>query len=195
MANSITLQGSTAIVKEFFYYSVNNLLYQRGIYPPDEFERVKQYGLPLLVSKQKQVKQFIHNALNQSEEWLLSNDIKKIVVVFTSIDTGKTLERWSFDILFDQDVAASGSTKDEKTIRSEIQNIIRQMTSSITFLPIIEEPASFDLLVYTAKETTTPSAWEESDPKLISNAEHVELRSFDTKIHKVQSMVAYAMDS
>lgn len=51
-------------------YAVNNLLYQRGIYPPDEFERVQQYGVPVLISKEKRVKQFINNALNQSSGML-----------------------------------------------------------------------------------------------------------------------------
>jgi mitotic spindle assembly checkpoint protein MAD2 len=34
---AITLKGSTAMVTEFFEYSVNSILYQRGIYPPDDF--------------------------------------------------------------------------------------------------------------------------------------------------------------
>lgn len=80
-----------------------------------------------------------------------------------------------------------GSDKDEVAIRNEIKNIIKQMTSSITFLPIIEEAASFDILVYTDKNTATPGEWEESDARLISNAEHVELRSFDTKVDSILS--------
>ena len=34
---AITLKGSTAMVSEFFEYSVNNILYQRGVYPSDDF--------------------------------------------------------------------------------------------------------------------------------------------------------------
>ena len=32
--NIITLKGSVDIVTEFFAYSINSILYQRGIYPP-----------------------------------------------------------------------------------------------------------------------------------------------------------------
>jgi len=47
-------------------YATNTILFQRGIYPPDEFEQVKKYGLPLLVSKEKGVKTFIDKIMTQS---------------------------------------------------------------------------------------------------------------------------------
>ena len=37
--NAVTLKGSAAIVSEFFNYSINSILYQRGIYPPESFTR------------------------------------------------------------------------------------------------------------------------------------------------------------
>lgn len=115
------------------------------------------------------------------------------MVVISSVSVGEILERWVFDIESDKDVTHdSGSKeKDIKTINNEIQAIIRQITASVTYLPLLEEPCTFDLLVYTGKETQVPNAWEESDPKYISNSEQVRLRSFTTKVHKVDAMVAY----
>ena len=49
--SEITLRGSTQIVTEFFGYSINTILYQRGIYPPETFARVAKYGLTMLVTK------------------------------------------------------------------------------------------------------------------------------------------------
>ena len=43
---AIKLQGSTKLVTELFEYSVNSILYQRGIYPPEDFKCV----LPLPVA-------------------------------------------------------------------------------------------------------------------------------------------------
>jgi mitotic spindle assembly checkpoint protein MAD2 len=119
--------------------------------------------------------------------------VQKLVVVISSVSTGEALERWVFDIETDKEVAQEegGKNKDIKTIHNEIQAVIRQITASVTYLPLLEEPCSFDLLVYTGKETQVPTAWEESDPKYISNSEHVHLRSFTTKVHKVDAMVAY----
>ena len=66
----------------------------------------------------------------------------------------------------------------------EIQAIIRQITASVTFLPLLSEAAVFDLLVYADKQATVPVTWEDSDPCFIANAEQVKLRSFDTKVSK-----------
>lgn len=49
----------------------------------------------------------------------------------------------------------------------------------------------FDLLVYTDKDLDVPAAWGESGPQFIANSEEVRLKSFNTLIHKVDTMVAY----
>ena len=41
-----------------------------------------------------------------------------------------------------------GKVKSTKDIQSEIQAVLRQITASVTFLPILQEPCTFDLLVY-----------------------------------------------
>jgi len=84
-----------------------------------------------------------------------------------------------------------GKTKSVKEIHNEIQAIIRQVTASVTFLPLLNEPCSFDLLVYTNKDAVVPKKWEDSDPQYIMNSQEVKLRSFTTSVHKVESMVTY----
>ncbi len=76
------------------------------------------------------------------------------------------------------------SEKPLKEITQEIQAIIRQITASVTYLPILDEPCCFDLLVYADKEATVPVLWEDSDPCYIENGEKVSLRSFNTKVNK-----------
>jgi hypothetical protein len=41
---TISLKGSTSIVTEFFGYSINSILFQRGLYPADNFAPVKKYA-------------------------------------------------------------------------------------------------------------------------------------------------------
>ena len=73
-------------------------------------------------------------------------------------------------------------TKSQKEITQEIQAVVRQITASVTFLPLLNEPCHFDLLVYADMNATVPITWEESDPCYIAVAEDVRLRSFDTKV-------------
>jgi mitotic spindle assembly checkpoint protein MAD2 len=92
--NCITLKGSAAILKEylskmianklhktmsnnlpfnslhfscFLDYSVNSVLFQRGIYPAETFQSVQQYGLTLLMSKDDKIIEFLKNVLEKTE--------------------------------------------------------------------------------------------------------------------------------
>jgi hypothetical protein len=81
------------------------------------------------------------------------------------------------------------STKSQKEIMQEIQAIMRQITASVTFLPLLSEPCCFDLLVYADQAATVPITWEDSDPCYISNSEEVRLRSFNTQVRLEPSRV------
>mmetsp|Transcript_41275 Transcript_41275/g.78892 ORF Transcript_41275/g.78892 Transcript_41275/m.78892 type:complete len:204 (+) Transcript_41275:215-826(+) len=195
--NVITLKGSTEIVTEFFGYAVNSILFQRGIYPPETFERKKKYGLTMLVSSDAGLTEYLNNVLKQISDWMLNGALQKLVLVVTSVGSKETLERWTFDIETDPEVAGDGPgvQKPEKEIMGEIQAIIRQITASVTFLPMLEDACTFDLLVYTKADSNVPQQWEESDPKYITDSAEVRLRSFTTKVHKVDTMVAYKQES
>ena len=90
-------------------------------------------------------------------EWLAAGSVQKLVVVVTGQQTQETLERWVFDVHTDKSVGAEGKVeKSQKEITSEIQAIIRQITASVTFLPLLDEPCTFDLLVYTDNDVDVP---------------------------------------
>lgn len=196
-SNEITLKGSTAIVTEFFAHSINSILYQRGIYPPESFDAENKFGLRMMVTNDKGLSEYLSTVLGQMSSWMIEGKLQQIVVVITGEEDGCSLERWVFNIETDKDIvsgAASHRTKPSKEVTREIQAIIRQITSSVTFLPLLDQPCSFDLLLYASHEVDVPRSWEETDPKYITNSEEVRLRSFTTKVHKVDAMVAYKRD-
>mmetsp|Transcript_27345 Transcript_27345/g.27577 ORF Transcript_27345/g.27577 Transcript_27345/m.27577 type:complete len:210 (-) Transcript_27345:240-869(-) len=199
-SNVINLKGSTEIVTEFFDYSVNSILYQRGIYPPESFKRISKYGLAMMQSTDEQLRAYVIKIMKQMEVWLMKGNVQKLVLVIKGLETGNTLERWMFNcestgVRNAQDSSQIRSDKSQKEITQEIQAIIRQITASVTFLPLLNEPCSFDLLVYADTDAEVPMTWEDSDPCNIENSEEVKLRSFNTKIHKVDAMVAYRLDA
>jgi mitotic spindle assembly checkpoint protein MAD2 len=194
--NAITLKGSTAIVTEFFGYAVNSILYQRGIYPPETFERKQKYGLGMLVTTDDGLKTYLVSVLQQINDWMMSGGLQKLVLVVTAVGSKEPLERWVFDVVQEAEVGKDGTVlndtttkeKSEKEITAEISAIIRQVTASVTFLPLLEEPCTFDLLAYTDADSEVPQTWEESDARNIveSGMEQVKLRSFSTNVHKVE---------
>ncbi|KAJ2539933.1 Mitotic spindle checkpoint component mad2 [Coemansia sp. RSA 1878] len=195
----ITLKGSARTVTEFFIFGINSILFQRGIYPIEDFEVQKKYGLDIWVSNDLQVTRYLDNIMKSVEEWLSLGKINKLVLAVNSRETRETLERWQFDIqLVADQVVAAGETpkppKSEKTLQMEIQAIFRQIAASVSFLPIIEEKCTFNILVYADSDAEVPTTWTDSDPLHIKNAEQVRLRSFSTDAHRVEAMVAYRRD-
>lgn len=190
---TITLKGSTKIVTEFFGYAVNSVLYQRGIYGPETFTPVKKYGLQLMVTTDPGLTKYLSSVLKQISEWLIEGRLQKLVLVICKLDGGETIERWAFDVQTDQECVSEGKTheKSEEEIQREIQAVVRQITASITFLPLLNDVCTFDLLCYTDKDSDVPLQWEESEAKYIANQAEVKLRSFSTSVHTVEPMVAY----
>lgn len=81
--------------------------------------------------------------------------------------------------------------KTEKQIQDEIQSIFRQITASVTFLPMLDGNCTFNVLVYADADSEVPLEWGDSDAKEIKNGEKVKLRSFSTSNHRVDTLVSY----
>ena len=182
----------------FFSFICNS-----GIYQPETFKRESKYGLTVLSTTDEGLLKYLAQVMAQVEAWLLSGDVQRLVVVVSGVDSGETLERWQFNVALEGDNSkqqegeenqipnsntsnnTSGSKSNNKTLKeihNEIQSIIRQITASVTFLPLLNESCSFDLLVYTKKTVAVPTKWEDSDPCYISNSQEVKLRSFTTSV-------------
>ncbi|ODV62359.1 spindle checkpoint protein MAD2 [Ascoidea rubescens DSM 1968] len=209
--SKLALKGSSKIVSDFFDYSINSILYQRGIYPPDDFKMVKKYGLYMLISTDEEVKAYIRRILSQLNKWIYNGKINKLIVAIIDKTNDEPVERWEFDVeIFnnknlDQEMDepmpdkehVNNTNKSKEEIQQEIQAIIRQITASITFLPVLEGPHTFNVLVYANSNTKNiPSEWIDSDDKEIKNGgETVGFRSFSTSNHKVDTFVTYKINN
>jgi mitotic spindle assembly checkpoint protein MAD2 len=195
-ADVITLSGSIDTVVEFFGFAINSILYQRGVYPPETFGQVTKYGLKIMVTQERDLQTYIGEVLEKIKGWMSHSQVKKLVIVIASQVSKDTLERWTFDVQVDEKaIAGAGVHQTQAELvrqQKDIQAIIRQITASVTFLPLLEETCSFDLLVYTDKIAEVPEEWDETDPKyIVGGSQEVKFRSFTTKIHKVEGAVAY----
>ncbi|RSM20381.1 hypothetical protein CDV31_000876 [Fusarium ambrosium] len=199
--HKLSLKGSARLVAEFFQYSIHTILFQRGVYPAEDFTAVKKYGLNMLVSADDQVKAYIKKIMSQLDKWMVGGKISKLVIVITDKDTGEHVERWQFDVQIfkptksksksksasaDQENAASAGDRGE--IQSEIAAIFRQITASVTFLPQLNGDCTFNVLVYADADSEVPVEWGDSDAKEIENGEKVQLRGFSTANHRVDTL-------
>ena len=110
-----SLKGSAKLVSEFFGwylrqfvsdmiltrvedYSINSILFQRALYPPEDFKVVKKYGLNILVSTDEEVKGYIKRVMGQLSQWMRKGKISKLILAIVSKDSGEVVERWQFDV-------------------------------------------------------------------------------------------------
>lgn len=199
--SSFSIRGSTNLITEFFDFSVNNILYQRGIYPSDDFKLVKKYGMNLLVAHDEDIKGYIKKFMRQVHQWLKAGKVSKFVLVIINKSTGEINEKWQFNIALNaeeesKDGAAPVKERTPEEIQNQIQAIIRQITSCVTFLPALEvNEFTFNILVFTDVTTALPQTneWiDSSDYKLkIEGEECVQLRSLQTNLHTVDTLVSY----
>jgi len=213
--HKLSLKGSSRLVAEFFQYSIHTILFQRGVYPAEDFTAVKKYGLNMLVSADDQVKAYIKKIMSQLDKWMVGGKISKLVIVITDKDTGERVERWQFDVQIFQPTRSSKSKtkptggdqenssttaadtqvpeKTEQEIQAEIAAIFRQITASVTFLPQLNGDCTFNVLVYADADSDVPVEWGDSDAKEIENGERVQLRGFSTANHRVDTLVSYRL--
>ncbi|KAI4188530.1 MAG: hypothetical protein L6R41_002092 [Letrouitia leprolyta] len=177
-----------------------------------EKDKSKVHKLSLKVTSDDQVKAYIKKIMSQLNKWMIGGKISKLVVVITSKETGEHVERWQFDVQIfnkstkratthkqtDKENAAPEENdqplpeKTEKEIQAEIQSIFRQITASVTFLPQLDGNCTFNVLVYADADSDVPIEWGDSDAKEIRNGEKVQLRSFSTSNHRVDTLVSYS---
>ncbi|CUS23657.1 LAQU0S11e01310g1_1 [Lachancea quebecensis] len=199
MASSLSLKGSTRIVTEFFEYSINSILYQRAIYPPEDFVTVRKYDLNLLKTHDDELKSYIRQILLQVHRWLLGGKCNKLVLCIMDKSTCEIVERWEFDV---QHNGLENCTEqppkevDNAETQKQIRALMRQITASVTFLPELEENDNytFNVLAYTDANAKVPLEWADSDSMDIPDGEKVEFRSFSTNNHEIRTQVSYKMN-
>ncbi|KAF2883995.1 hypothetical protein ILUMI_22169 [Ignelater luminosus] len=195
--SAITVKGSADIVCEYLDFGINSILFQRGIYPPEDFKTVENYGLPIYMSQDKKIKEFISTTFCQLKDWLVKRLVNKIALIITNVKSKEVMERWDFNVEYEGDPnegSTQTSDKPLKQIRNEIRDVLKQIASSVAYLPLLDCLCSFDIQIYTKQDVQLPAEWADAPPADIKNAQCVKLRSFSTNIHKMDTVVTYKND-
>lgn len=206
-SSKLALKGSLKIVCDYFEFALNSILYQRGIYPQEDFVTVKKYDLPMVINDDYDVQKYINNIMKQIKKWIYGSLMSKFIIVIVSKTNLENIERWEFNIETkdqeettengDGDGDGDGVGKSRQEIQKEIRAIIRQITSLVSYLPILkdDDEYTFNVLVYTDPNTSIPIEWcdTQGDGKVLDgdNVDNVKFTSFSTDIHQVGTSVSY----
>lgn len=194
----LSLKGSSKVVADYFEFAIHNILFQRGIYPAEDFITVRKYDLPMLVSNDEEVKDYVKKIMDQVKKWIYGGKLTKLVVVIINKATTESVERWEFAL----DITDSNGSdeKSKQEIQREIQTIIRQVTASGSYLPFLKhDEYTFNVLVVTDATydvRNIPIEWADTngDAKMINGeSDSVKFTSFKTNIHSVGTSVSYKL--
>ncbi|VDL99900.1 unnamed protein product [Schistocephalus solidus] len=172
VSNAIDLKGSVEVVADYFYVAINSILYVRGIYPERLFKQVQKFGRTVLIAIDEELDKYL-NVQKLMKFSSVGSSIKVPFIIYV--------------------IFRNLAPKTTDQISSELGGIVRQIVTSNAFLPTLSTSCTFDLLVYTDKNTDIPEGWGETGPRFVSNSTEVPLRSFSTRIHKVESIVSYRL--
>ncbi|XP_053668331.1 mitotic spindle assembly checkpoint protein MAD2A-like [Anopheles marshallii] len=195
----ITLEGSASFIHEYLKYSVHSIIYQRGIYPSEDFLPEEYNGVPMMVSRNSKIKYCIEQIMGEVKELIMKQLIFKITVCFITLDKSEIIERWDFNIKPQyENEEVSTSYKPLPKIQSEIREVMRQIISTVSFLPCLEERCTFDIILHTAsnvfvKHPIMLKEYLEEDAASIEiqNAQTLYLKQFSTGFNKVDTQVVY----
>ncbi|XP_059049905.1 mitotic spindle assembly checkpoint protein MAD2A isoform X2 [Achroia grisella] len=179
---------------------MNSVLFQRGLYPAETFKAEQHYGITLLLSEDSQIKNFLTNLLTQSEEWIVNKKVSKLSLIILDVANKEVLECWDFKVEYEEGDATLSKeknetvgTKDLKKIQQEIRDVMLQVAATISYLPFLDRRCSFDVLVHAKTDCDIPEKWAEAEPITITNAQNVQLKSFTTSLHKMETVVTYKL--
>ncbi|CAE6434634.1 unnamed protein product [Rhizoctonia solani] len=187
-----TALGSPATIIEFLYYAVNSILFYRGVYESEDFRAVNKYEQDLVLIRDGEVTQFLDKFFKQVEEWLGQKLIHRVILVIVSKDTGKTLERWVFNL-----EPHDGPVNLDK-IQHKIQATLKQLKATIPIFPDIKEPTVFNLLAVQkddpqSSNVPTREKWVDAHAHGIPAEirDQTAMRGFNTSDAKVDINVVY----
>ena len=77
-SNVITLAGSAEIICDFMEFGINMILFQRDIYPNEDFKQVQKYGRPLYLTENEKLREYLKNILTGLKVMLEKDECHKV---------------------------------------------------------------------------------------------------------------------
>ncbi|XP_041780779.1 mitotic spindle assembly checkpoint protein MAD2A [Anopheles merus] len=197
----ITLQGSAAIIHEYLKYSSHSIIFQRGIYPASDFLPIEYNGVPMMVSRDSRIKEYIDLIMEQVHDLIMKRMITKVTMCIVTVESKEVVERWDFNIqpTYDGEQGEEPAVpKALKKIQSEIRDVMRQIVATISFLPCLDQRCTFDIMLHTVGEVfeanpTMIKQFREEDIASIEieGAQSIALKQFSTGLQTVDTKVVY----
>lgn len=133
-------------------------------------------------------------------EWILNKQVKKMSLIILNVANKEVLECWDFNVHYEEGSQTGTSESKEplqgkelKKIQQEIRDVMLQVAATISYLPFLDCRCSFDVLVHATDSCEVPEKWSDAEPVDVANMQNVQLKSFSTGLHKMDTVVSYKL--
>lgn len=125
---------------------------------------------------------------------MVKNWVRKVHLDIIDSYSNELIERWDFEVETERNECSHSnnltSNKKLTSIHKEIASVMRQIISSVSFLPRLNGCYLFNISVVFA-DGCMPEGWSPVEYFPIKNPEKVELLPFSTGQHQVKTAVNY----
>eukprot|EP00897_Mesotaenium_endlicherianum_P003073 jgi/Mesen1/2794/ME000170S01903 len=185
---SSSAKEAALLLCDFLEVACHLILYVRGVYPPELFERRRHYEIPVQWARHPDLREYIHSATHRLQDWIQQGAVNKVAIVILD-DKHCPVERFVFTIQTDQ--SASALRLPVKEIEYVLRAFLLKITVCDSALTPIPPDCTWEIVAYTKQLPSTGSAnshfWLPADASEMPQPSGITpIKSLDTSPLKLQ---------
>lgn len=173
---------------EFLIVIFNSILSQRQLFQRSAFKPAKKWGVSLMMCSLPEVQSYLKAAVSDINRHWLENESEMLQMVMLTIVDGQQnpIERWQFGVHYGH------FAQSEEKLRGDLQKLLRQVHSSVSFMPLLQGDFTFKISVMDASSKAI-IGWTPVQQKQVHNAIEGELQQLQTEFCTVSSQIVYSL--
>lgn len=104
---------------------------------------------------------------------------------------GRNVERWQFEVTTFPTASDTITKKEEQSIRSGLQKVLRQISVTTAVMPLLRGKHSIRIAVSQDPKAAVPSCWIEAESRLIEGPQEINLHPLRTGKHSFKTNVQF----
>ncbi|EKX52630.1 hypothetical protein GUITHDRAFT_150603 [Guillardia theta CCMP2712] len=166
MAASSATSLMAAVAGEFLEAAIPTILYIRGVYPAELFERKRKYNVPVRQSRHKDLNEYIAGAIKDMMEWMSKGIVERVVLSIEEAASGRQLERFVFEFELDLTAdraahARSLAAQARESLEDAFRQVLLKINVADSLLAPLPKELTFGLYAHTASRLHDNDDWEE----------------------------------
>lgn len=138
-------QSPTArILVEFLEVAITSVVFLKGVYPSDAFERRRYMNVVVQRARHPQLRDYIHSAVSGLLPFIQKGLVERVAVIFFNADN-IPLERFIFKLVMDQ---SCGSKVEEGDLEFSLRSFLVKLSVSEGLTKVLPRDCRWEITAY-----------------------------------------------